>query len=104
MAVWGEKCVRCGKKRTHATYEGLPTCDVCQKLLEARLKAEAEDRRLCPLDGASMSKEIVFNVVVDRCPSCKGMWLDGGELDLLRAGIEAGMAGDLGHALFVPPF
>jgi hypothetical protein len=32
------------------------------------------------------------------------MWLDGGELELLRAGIEAGMAGDLGHAPFVPPF
>ena len=51
-----------------------------------------------------MSKEIVWNVVVDRCPSCRGMWLDGGELELLKAGIEAGMAADLGHALFVPPF
>jgi Zn-finger nucleic acid-binding protein len=51
-----------------------------------------------------MSKEIVLNVVLDRCPTCKGMWLDGGELDLLREGIEAGMASDLGRALFVPPF
>jgi hypothetical protein len=104
MGVWGEKCVRCGEKRTRSTYEGLPTCDDCQKLLEARLQADAEDHRLCPLDGVAMSKEIVLNVVVDRCPACKGMWLDGGELDLLKAGIEAGMAADLGHALFVPPF
>ena len=104
MAVWGEKCVRCGKKRTRETYEGLPTCDACREALGARLKADSEDRRLCPLDGVVMSKEIVLNVVLDRCPACKGMWLDGGELELLRGGIEAGMAADLGHALFVPPF
>ncbi|MGH7566747.1 MAG: zf-TFIIB domain-containing protein, partial [Gemmatimonadota bacterium] len=83
MSVWGEKCVRCGGKRTRSTYEGLPTCDDCQKLLEAQLQADAEDHRLCPLDGVAMSKEIVLNVVVDRCPACKGMWLDGGELELL---------------------
>jgi hypothetical protein len=104
MGVWGEKCVRCGNRRTRSTYEGLPTCEDCQALLQARLKAEAEDRRLCPLDGVAMTKEVILNVVVDRCPSCKGMWLDGGELDLLKEGIEAGMAGDLGQALFMPPF
>jgi hypothetical protein len=104
MSVWGEKCVRCGDRRTRGTYEGLPTCDDCKKALEARLIADAEDQRLCPLDGVAMSKEIVLNIVLDRCPTCKGMWLDGGELDLLREGIEAGMADDLGHALFMPPF
>ena len=104
MSVWGEKCVRCGNRRTKSTYEGLPTCDDCRETLQAKLKADAEDRRSCPLDGSAMSKEVVLNVVVDRCPACKGMWLDGGELELLKAGIEAGMAADLGHALFVPPF
>ncbi len=104
MGVWGEKCVRCGNARTRSTYEGLPTCDACQQILQAKLKAETEDRRLCPLDGVVMSKEVVLNVVVDRCPACKGMWLDGGELELMRSGIEAGMASDLGHALFMPPF
>lgn len=104
MSIWGEKCVRCGERRTRETYEGLPTCEACQQTLQARVRAEAEDRRVCPMDGSTMTKEVVHNVVLDRCPACKGMWLDGGELDLLRAGIEAGMAGDLGHALFVPPF
>lgn len=104
MGVWGEKCVRCGNKRTKETYDGLPTCDQCRAALEARLRADAEERRVCPLDGIAMSKEIVWNVVVDRCPTCRGMWLDGGELDLVKTGIEAGMAADLGHALFVPPF
>lgn len=104
MGVWGERCVRCGTRRTRSTHEGLPTCDDCQNALQARLRADAEEPRTCPLDGAAMSKEIVLNVVLDRCPTCKGMWLDGGELDLLREGIEAGMASDLGRALFVPPF
>lgn len=104
MSMWGEKCVRCGERRTRDTYEGLPTCEACQHHLKARLRAETEDRRICPMDGSAMSKEIVLNVVLDRCPSCGGMWLDGGELELLRVGIEAGMASDLGHALFVPPF
>ena len=104
MSMWGEKCVRCGERRTRETYEGLPTCEGCQGSMKARLRAESEASRICPMDGAAMSKEIVHNVVLDRCPSCGGMWLDGGEMELLRAGIEAGMASDLGHALFVPPF
>ena len=104
MAMWGEKCVRCGERRTRETYEGLPTCEGCQQAMAAKLKAESEAGRSCPMDGSPMTKEIVHNVVLDRCPSCGGMWLDGGEMELLRAGIEAGMASDLGHALFVPPF
>jgi hypothetical protein len=104
MSIWGEKCVRCGNRRTRTTYEGLPTCEECEGDLRARLAADTEDRRLCPLDGVSMSKEIVLNVVLDRCPECKGVWLDGGELELLREGIREGMAADFGRAIFVPPF
>ena len=89
MAVWGEKCVRCGKRRTRETHEGLPTCDDCRDALAAKLKAAIEDRRLCPLDGVAMTKEIVLNVVVDRCPACKGIgWRR--RARAVAGGIEAG--------------
>ena len=41
--------------------------------------------------------------IVDRCPECRGVWLDGGELELLREGLERGMAADFARAI-VPPF
>jgi Zn-finger nucleic acid-binding protein len=37
-----------------------------------------------------MAKEIVSQVVIDRCPSCGGVWLDGGELEMLRRALEGG--------------
>ncbi len=36
-----------------------------------------------------MSKEIAHMIVVDRCPTCQGVWLDGGELERLKGGVEA---------------
>ena len=103
MALWGEKCVRCGSQRTRHTYEGLPTCEACEETLRARLRADAETPRRCLMDGQVMTKEIVLNLVLDRCPACQGVWLDGGELELLREGLERGMAADFARAI-VPPF
>ena len=69
-------------------FEGLPTCEECQH----KLQAEREGKRLCPLDAAEMVKEVVLNVILDRCPTCHGIWLDKGELDLIQeaAGEEGG--------------
>ena len=36
-----------------------------------------------------MLKEIAHMIVVDRCPTCQGVWLDGGELERLKGGVEA---------------
>jgi Zn-finger nucleic acid-binding protein len=36
-----------------------------------------------------MRKEIAHVVVIDRCPTCSGVWLDGGELDQMRNGAES---------------
>lgn len=91
MSIFGEKCVRCGERRTKQEYEGLPTCLSCEEELRARGRAESEERRVCPLDGEAMEKDVVLNVVIDRCTSCKGIWLDGGELDLIRSAIAEGM-------------
>ncbi len=39
MALFGEKCIRCGKRRTKHTYEGLPTCEDCEANLLTQAKA-----------------------------------------------------------------
>lgn len=75
-----ERCERCGETRTKGEFEGLPTCDKC----ELKIQADREEKRACPMCAAAMNKSVVLNVIVDKCPSCHGAWLDGGELDLLK--------------------
>lgn len=38
----------------------------------------------CPKCGADLKEETHGHVKLDVCPECKGMWLDVGEMDLLR--------------------
>ena len=102
MGLFGEKCVRCGNRRTKHTFEGLPTCEACEADLEARAKAATEGIQKCPADGATMSKDIVLNIVIDRCPSGNGIWLDGGELDLIRGAVANGVAMDLARVVTLP--
>ena len=99
MSLFGEKCERCGAQRTKRSFEGVPTCEPCEAKLLAKRQAAEESRQTCPVDGEPMEKVIVLNLVLDRCPTCQGVWLDGGELDLLRRALEAGMREDLGRAL-----
>jgi hypothetical protein len=102
VALFGEKCARCGKKRTREEYEGVPICGVCRELLEKNLEAASEESHSCPIDGTRMAKEIVFSVILDRCPSCHGVWLDGGELEQLRGAITAGVTSELVRGLTSP--
>jgi hypothetical protein len=82
MSLLGEKCVRCGD-RTKKRYLDKPTCPACQRDLELALAAEREESCRCPRDGATLAKEIAHGTIIDRCPSCQGVWLDAGELDRL---------------------
>jgi hypothetical protein len=91
MSLLGEKCVRCGKQRTRKEFAGVPTCEECQRALELKLAASKEAPHPCPIDQTAMRKEVVSNIVVDRCPTCSGVWLDGGELELLRGAIADGV-------------
>ena len=104
MSLLGEKCARCGKKRTRKEFEGVPTCDACQHELELKLAAAKESPRPCPIDRAPMLKEVVSNVILDRCPRCKGVWLDGGELELLRGAIADGVAESVLRGVLLRPF
>lgn len=90
MSLFGKKCVRCGKTRTRNQVEGLPTCDACELVLTAK----REMNRKCPIDGTPMDKAAIQKIIIDRCPTCKGIWLDGGELDILRRISEKDTSGE----------
>ena len=83
MALFGDKCSRCNRRTRHS-YDGTPTCEACEQEIKARLSAAREAARLCPMDQVSMEKEVVIGLVIDRCPECKGVWLDAGELEQIR--------------------
>lgn len=102
MAQTVETCVRCGKEPAKRADSGVPTCDNCERLLQASLEARSEVARNCPVHSSEMTKEIVLNIVVDRCPTCQGVWLDGGELELLKKAIRAGMPDDFARAMLLP--
>lgn len=83
MSFFAEKCVRCGA-RTMERYDGRPTCEPCRRDLELKLAAAGERQHACPVDGTAMTKAVAHMMVIDRCPTCHGVWLDGGELDRLK--------------------
>jgi hypothetical protein len=82
MSLLAEKCIRCGH-RTRESYDGKPTCDPCRRAFELKLAAAGEQRRACPVDGAVMTKTVAHSLVIDRCPTCQGVWLDAGEIEHL---------------------
>ncbi len=88
MSLFGEKCARCGKKTRHEV-EGAATCESCEEEMKLLLQAEGEETRPCPVDGEMMKKDIAHMLVIDRCPKCQGIWLDGGELERIKGGVEA---------------
>ncbi len=92
MGLFASKCVRCGSKRTRQKFEGLPTCEACELVIYMN----REDRRVCPVDASQMLKLVVHNVIIDRCPTCNGVWLDEGELKLLQAAVQNKGNGDHG--------
>jgi Zn-finger nucleic acid-binding protein len=52
----------------------------------ARLKARNEAVRKSPIDGQPMEQITMMGVVIDRCKTSGGVWLDNGELEqLLKA-------------------
>ena len=60
------------------------------KQMRARLDEErkAQDRQKhymkCPKCGADLGEKEIGQVKIDVCPECDGVWLDKGEIELLR--------------------
>ena len=74
-----------------------------RKELRARADAEraarvAADRNKCPRDGTALVSRERNHVTIDQCPTCEGIWLDKGELEILAAG-QAEHTGFIGSLL-----
>lgn len=57
--------------------------EALKRLAERKKAAENEKPRPSPITGEPMEPEVIHGVVVDRCPSSRGIWLDDGELEQL---------------------
>ncbi len=101
MSLFGEKCNRCGARTRHEE-QGAPTCEACAAEMQLLVDAEYEQSRPCPVDGTTMKKEVAAMIVVDRCPRCQGVWLDGGELERLKGNAEAGAVMAMANGFTVP--
>ncbi|MEM1597551.1 MAG: zf-TFIIB domain-containing protein [Pyrobaculum sp.] len=44
--------------------------------------------KLCPVCGIELRPRIVYDIEIDSCPKCGGVWLDGGELNKLLAKVK----------------
>jgi hypothetical protein len=67
---------------------------------QAKLLAEERERAMalhfmkCPKCGAQLEEIAFGDVRIDKCFSCDGLWLDKGELDLIRQK-EGGFVGKM---------
>ena len=101
MSLLGEKCARCGVRTRHEA-KGIPTCEQCEREMQLMVEAKGEASRPCPVDGETMRKEIAHMIVIDRCPRCQGVWLDGGELERIKGGVEAKAIMAMANGFTVP--
>jgi Zn-finger nucleic acid-binding protein len=54
----------------------------------------------CPVDGATLVMSERSGIEIDYCPTCRGVWLDRGELDKI---IERTTATEIPQASAAPP-
>ena len=47
----------------------------------------------CPVDGAQLPMAERHGVEIDYCPTCRGIWLDRGELDKIIEHVESESGG-----------
>ncbi|MCA9840057.1 MAG: zf-TFIIB domain-containing protein [Trueperaceae bacterium] len=83
-----ELCVGCKEKKTRRILEGKPVCAYCQ----LKVKAYREGVRNCPVDGTAMEKHAKYDFIIDKCPTCNGVWLDAGEMDIIEGVVIAAVA------------
>ncbi len=58
----------------------------------------------CPIDAAELVMTERQGVEIDYCPTCRGVWLDRGELDkILDRAVQAAPAGPAPAAAPTPP-
>ena len=67
--------------------------DKIRQRLAAEAEAEGHPTRMCPLGHGALAEVRHEEVVVDRCATCGGVWLDADELEQLTAREESGWFG-----------
>ncbi len=78
-------CVHCKTQKTKREFENQATCTDCQK----NIQISREPQRACPVDGTLLEKHCDNELIIDRCPKCDGIWLDAGELEIIKAAIRS---------------
>jgi uncharacterized protein len=58
------------------------------------------DGMTCPIDGTALVMSERQNIEIDYCPTCRGVWLDRGELDKI---IERSVAAEAPAQAAAPP-
>jgi len=87
-------CRECGRPTVFAKNAHTAVCAACAGQPIARRSPE----RNCPVDDTVMTPEWRSDVVVERCPSCRGMWLDEGELERIVAATRSAVSDGRGKA------
>jgi hypothetical protein len=63
-----------------------------RKYLERLRKSGADTGHgTCPKDGTKLLVREEHGVTIDACPTCKGIWLEQGELETILRNDEAGV-------------
>lgn len=60
-----------------------------REALERLAKKKEDDPRKSPITGEPMEQEVLHGVVIDRCKTSGGIWLDAGELEVLVEAMSA---------------
>jgi len=81
----GQNCVRCDKYFKFEELEvGPETLSICRSCA-VRINPANEPNRSCVTDGTEMNKKLIYNrVLIDKCPKCGGVWIDGDEIEILE--------------------
>lgn len=92
--------------RTEDEYFAKQNLEIIRRMREerdAQRQAEAATRAplACPRCGAALEERRLESVLIDVCPQCSGVWLDSGELEILRHADPRGGRSFLG-SLFGP--
>lgn len=70
-------CPECNKVKILEKYD---CCEDC----EIRLRIEKENIIKCPSClKVDMTKNVIDDIIIDKCPECEGVFLDKGELSKL---------------------
>jgi hypothetical protein len=69
------------KKAKEESYFDKKNKEALERL--AQKNKGAEKPKLSPITGEPMVQQVIHGVVIDRCPTSGGIWLDAGELEQL---------------------